>query len=112
MPTTKLTDDNFEAHVLNASGTVLVDFWGSHCAPCKKMAPSLEAMSDQFQGDLMIAKLNIEENPMTPSRYGIRAVPTLMIFQNGKQKETRIGAQSKDALSSWLKEVVATNCDG
>jgi thioredoxin 1 len=100
--TIPVTDDNFEEKVLNADGPVLVDFWAEWCGPCKMIAPILGEIASEYQGRLQIAKLNIDENPATPPRYGIRGIPTLMLFKNGNVEATKVGAVSKSQLSAFL----------
>jgi thioredoxin 1 len=84
MSTKKVTDDSFEADVLQAPEPVLVDFWAEWCGPCKQIAPALEQIAQELQGKVTIAKLDIEESPTTPSRYGVRGIPTMMLFKGGQ----------------------------
>lgn len=100
--TTKVTDDSFETDVLKASSPVLVDFWAEWCGPCKQIAPALEELATEFKAKVTVAKLNIDENPQTPTSYGVRGIPTLMLFKDGKVAATKIGALPKSALRSWL----------
>jgi thioredoxin 1 len=97
-----LNDDDFEDKVLKASGPVLVDYWAEWCGPCKMIAPVLEEIAKDYDGKLTIAKLNIDENPATPQRYGVRGIPTLMLFKNGEVEATKVGALSKSQLSAFL----------
>ncbi len=106
MPTVKVTDDSFDSDVLKADGPVLVDFWAEWCGPCKQLAPALDEISSELSGRLQIVKLNIDDNPMTPGKYGVRGIPTLMLFQNGKVSATRVGAMPKGKLMEWLSESV------
>jgi thioredoxin 1 len=101
-----VTDDSFNADVLKAETPVLVDFWAEWCGPCKQIAPALEALADEMSGKVTIAKLNIDENPMTPSKYGVRGIPTLMLFKDGQVAATKIGALPKGKLSEWLDSVL------
>ena len=100
--TVKVTDDTFESEVLSASGPVLVDYWAEWCGPCKQIAPMLDEIADEYEGKLTIAKLNVDDNPETPPRYGIRGIPTLMLFKNGNVEATKVGALSKSQLAAFL----------
>jgi thioredoxin 1 len=97
-----LNDDDFEDKVLKATGPVLVDYWAEWCGPCKMIAPVLEDIAKDYEGKLTIAKLNIDENPATPQRYGVRGIPTLMLFKNGEVEATKVGALSKSQLAAFL----------
>jgi thioredoxin 1 len=97
-----LTDDTFEKEVINSSNPVLVDYWAEWCGPCKMIAPILEEVASEYTGKVKIAKLNIDENPQTPPRYGIRGIPTLMLFKNGNVEATKVGALSKSQLTAFL----------
>ncbi|HGJ5890514.1 MAG TPA: thioredoxin TrxA [Arsenophonus apicola] len=97
-----LSDDSFEKDVLQANGLFLVDFWAEWCAPCKGMAPILAEVSDEFTGKLTIAKLNIDENPATAPKYGIRGIPALLLFHDGEVVATKVGALSKGQLKEFL----------
>ena len=97
-----VTDANFEEEVLKASGPVLVDYWAEWCGPCKMIGPVLEEIATDYAGRVKIAKLNIDENPATPPKYGIRGIPTLMLFKNGNVEATKVGAVSKSQLSAFI----------
>jgi thioredoxin 1 len=98
-----VTDDSFATDVLGASQPVLVDYWAEWCGPCKMIAPVLEEVSEEYAGQLTVAKLNIDENQMTPPKYGIRGIPTLMIFKNGDVAATKVGALSKSQLVEFIE---------
>ncbi|CCG39702.1 thioredoxin TrxA [Magnetospirillum molischianum] len=98
-----VTDASFEAEVLNASGPVLVDFWAEWCGPCRQIAPALEELATQLEGKITVAKLNIDENPATPGKFGVRGIPTLMIFKNGAAAATKVGALQKSKLFEWVE---------
>ena len=97
-----LTDDTFEKEVINSSNPVLVDYWAEWCGPCKMIAPILEEIASEYNGKVTIAKLNIDENPQTPPKYGIRGIPTLMLFKDGNVEATKVGALSKSQLTAFL----------
>ena len=103
-----VTDSSFSDDVLNASDPVLVDFWATWCGPCRQIAPSLEEMAAEFSGKMNIVKMDIDENPETPGQYGVRGVPTLMIFKNGDVVSTSVGAKSKSQLVAWAEEAIAS----
>ena len=97
-----VTDASFEEEVLKAEGAVLVDYWAEWCGPCKMIAPVLEEVAKEYQGRLKICKLNIDENNETPPKYGIRGIPTLMLFKAGNVEATKVGALSKSQLTAFL----------
>jgi thioredoxin 1 len=97
-----VTDDTFEEEVLKSSEPVLVDYWADWCGPCKMIAPVLDEIADEYAGRVKIAKLNIDENPNTPPRYGIRGIPTLMLFKDGEVEATKVGAVSKSQLTAFI----------
>ncbi len=101
-----VTDASFEADVLQADGPVLVDYWAAWCGPCKMIAPLLDDAAKQYQGRVTIAKLNVDDNPDTAAKYGVRGIPTLMLFKDGKAVATKVGAMSKSQLASFLDESV------
>jgi thioredoxin 1 len=108
MATKKITDDSFDSDVLKASGPVLVDFWAEWCGPCKQIAPALEQISDELAGQVTVAKLNIEDSPMTPGKYGVRGIPTMMLFKDGQMTSMKVGAMPKQKIVDWLTEAGVT----
>ncbi|MGD8908817.1 MAG: thioredoxin TrxA [Chromatiales bacterium] len=97
-----VTDDSFESDVLKSSEPVLIDYWAEWCGPCKMIAPVLDEIATEYSGRLKVAKLNIDDNPNTPPRYGIRGIPTLMLFKNGEVEATKVGAVSKSQLVAFI----------
>ncbi len=100
----EITDDTFDAEVLGASGTVVVDFWAEWCSSCKKMLPDFEQLAGELEGKATLVKFNADENPMTPGKFGVRGLPTMMIFQDGKLLSMKTGAMTKSKIAEWVKE--------
>ncbi len=98
----QLTDATFEQDVIRSSDPVLVDYWAEWCGPCKMIAPILEEIASEYHGKIKVAKLNIDDNPQTPPKYGIRGIPTLMLFKNGNVEATKVGALSKSQLTAFI----------
>ena len=98
----EVTDDSFEDEVLNSSEPVLVDYWAEWCGPCKMISPILEEIATEYEGRVKVAKLNIDENPGTPPKFGIRGIPTLMLFKGGEVEATKVGALSKSQLTAFI----------
>ncbi|WP_260581055.1 thioredoxin TrxA [Sphingopyxis sp. PET50] len=103
MGTKAITDASFQADVLDSDTPVLVDFWAEWCGPCKMIGPSLEEISDELAGKVVIAKLNIDDHPEAPGKYGVRGIPTMILFKNGEIADTKVGAAPKSALKGWLE---------
>ena len=101
-----VTDRNFDAEVLRASGPVLVDFWAEWCGPCRMIAPFLEELATEMAGKVTVAKVNIDENPQTPMKYGVRGIPTVILFKGGQVAATKIGALPKSKLYEWVESVL------
>ena len=97
-----LSADSFDGEVLNSENPVLVDFWAEWCGPCKMIAPVLDEISQEYTGKITVAKLNIDENPATPSHYGVRGIPTLMLFKDGDIEATKVGALTKSQLAQFI----------
>ena len=104
--TKEFTSDNFDAEVIKSDKPVLVDFWAEWCPPCKAIAPILEDLSGEMAGKVKIAKLNIEESPLAPTKYGVRSIPTLIVFKNGEIVAQNVGAMAKPDLQKWLNDNV------
>lgn len=107
MATVKIDKNNFKSDVIDASEPVVVDFWAEWCGPCKMIGPSLEEISNELAGKVKIAKLNIDENPELAAQFGVRSIPTLMIFKGGEVADMKVGALPKTALSHWIAGSVA-----
>ena len=103
MATKAITDESFDGDVLNADGPVLVDFWAEWCGPCKMIGPALEEISDELGEKVTVAKLNIDDSPDAPAKYGVRGIPTMILFNNGEPVETKVGAAPKSQLKDWLE---------
>jgi len=100
--TKPVTDQSFDKDVLKAPGPVLVDFWADWCGPCNAIAPALEEIDDEYAGKLTVAKVNIDEHPLTANNYDVRGIPTLILFKDGKPVSTKVGAAPKSALKQWV----------
>jgi thioredoxin 1 len=103
MGTTSVTDSSFQADVLGADKPVLVDFWAEWCGPCRMIAPALEELSNELGDKVQIVKLNIDENPEAPGKYGVRGIPTMILFKNGAPAATKVGAEPKSRIQAWLE---------
>ena len=104
---TQVGDDNFEAEVIRSDLPVLIDFWAPWCGPCKTIAPVIEQLASEYEGKLKVAKLNVDENPATPSRYGVRGIPNLLIIKGGSVKDQLVGAVPKARLVDAIEKVLA-----
>lgn len=103
-PILTISDESFESDVLNASTPVLLDFWAEWCGPCKMIAPILEELAGEYTGKVQIAKINVDEHNETPAKYGVRGIPTLILFKGGKVEATQVGARTKSQLAAFLDE--------
>ncbi len=104
MGITQVTDATFEEKVIGSSIPVIVDFWAEWCGPCKQIAPALEELATEYDGQITIAKVNVDENPLSPSKFGVRGIPALFLFKNGKMISSKVGASPKTSLKSWIEE--------
>ena len=100
-----ISDSDFEKEVLSADGPVMVDFWAEWCGPCKALSPIVDEVSNELGEKVKIVKVNIDENPNTPTKYGVRGIPTLMVFKSGEVVDTKVGGMSKSQLTDWLESV-------
>ena len=107
MATKHVTDDEFDGTVLKSSQPILVDFWAEWCGPCKQIGPVLDEIATEMQGKLTVAKVNIDNNPESPQRYGVRGIPTMILFKDGKPVATKVGSMPKTQLVEWLNSLVA-----
>ena len=103
MATKTVTDQNFQSDVLESSGPVLVDFWAEWCGPCRMIAPALEDISNEMGEKVTVAKLNIDENPDVPMRYGVRGIPTMLLFKDGQPVAQKVGAAPRGQIQQWLE---------
>ena len=104
MATKNVTDDNFDTEVIKSTKPILVDFWAEWCGPCKQIGPVLEEISNDMADQIVIGKMNIDNSPNVPVKWGIRGIPTMLIFKNGELKATKVGATTKSNIVSWIKE--------
>lgn len=106
MPSTAVNDSDFENEVLQSDTPVVVDFWAEWCGPCKQLSPIVDELADDLQGKVKVVKVNIDEAPEAPTKYGVRGVPTLMIFKGGEVVDTRVGGMPKSQLTEWVEAQV------
>ena len=102
-----VTDEEFQSTIIEGEGLCLVDFWAEWCGPCKQIGPILEEISDEMSNEVVIAKHNIDQEPNTPTTYGIRGIPTMLVFKNGEAAATKVGAVSKTAIVEWIEDSIA-----
>lgn len=100
--TKPIKDNEFESEVINSKLPVLIDFWAEWCGPCRMLAPILDQLSEEMAAKIKIVKMNIDENPETPSKFGVRGIPTMLLFKEGKQIATKVGVQPKNVLQEWI----------
>ena len=105
--TVAVSDETFKTDVLESKGLVLVDFWAEWCGPCKMIAPALEEIAVEYKGRVTVAKVNIDDNPMSPNAYGVRGIPTMILFKDGKPAATKVGAAPKSELKAWVASNLA-----
>ena len=106
MSSVNVNDSDFENEVLKADGPVVVDFWAEWCGPCKAMSPIVDEIAGEMNGKLKVVKINIDENPEAPTKYGVRGIPTFMVFKDGQVIDTRVGGMAKSQFSEWLNSTV------
>lgn len=104
--TKAVSDDSFEDDVLKAPGPVLVDFWAEWCGPCRMVAPILDEIASEYAGRLTVAKVNIDENPMTPTQFAVRGIPTMILFKDGKPVDTKVGAAPRSEMKAWVERAL------
>ncbi len=104
MATKAITDESFDSDVIKSNKPTVVDFWAEWCGPCKQIGPVLEEISDEMKDQVIIAKHNIDQEPNTPTKYGIKGIPTMLLFKGGELKATKVGATTKSNIISWIKE--------
>jgi len=107
MATIQVTDSTFEEEVLKSDKPVVLDFWAPWCGPCKQIGPSLEEISEEMGDKITVAKVNIDENPVTPTKYGVRGIPTMLVFKNGEAAATKVGAIPKNSIVEWIEESIS-----